>query len=83
MSTENDKIAAKEIEGLSEGQRGQMERNEKRIQELQEQVTSLKESIAESIREQLGTKRVIDGKPKAKGDQRTQQVRERQEVRTS
>eukprot|EP00326_Haptolina_ericina_P041692 CAMPEP_0181238832 /NCGR_PEP_ID=MMETSP1096-20121128/39575_1 /TAXON_ID=156174 ORGANISM="Chrysochromulina ericina, Strain CCMP281" /NCGR_SAMPLE_ID=MMETSP1096 /ASSEMBLY_ACC=CAM_ASM_000453 /LENGTH=53 /DNA_ID=CAMNT_0023334417 /DNA_START=21 /DNA_END=179 /DNA_ORIENTATION=+ len=31
LSSENDKISAKEIEGLSEGQRAQMTRNEDRI----------------------------------------------------
>ena len=47
LSSENDKISAKEIEGLSEGQRAQMTRNEDRIKELQEQVrTSGEQRIA-------------------------------------
>ena len=41
LSTENDKISAKEIDGLSEGQRGQMTRNEGRIKELQEQASAV------------------------------------------
>ncbi|KAL3895840.1 MAG: hypothetical protein SGPRY_013416, partial [Prymnesium sp.] len=66
LASENDRISAKELEGLSEGQRRQLERNESRIKELQEQVASLKETISESLREQLGaphlTAPIQDGK---------------------
>ena len=43
-----------QIDGLSEGQRSHVTRNEGRIKELQEQVASLKENIAETLREQIG-----------------------------
>ena len=71
LQAETERIQAKEFEGLSEGQSAQLRRNEERATELRQQVESLEEQIADSIREQLGTKRVLDSKPKGgKGGKR-------------
>jgi len=61
LAEETGRIAAKESEGLSAGQTAALGRNEARSSELAEQVESLKEQLAESIREQLGAvRRVLD-----------------------
>jgi len=62
LKLEVERIAAKEVDGLSEGQREQIDRNTKRLQELNDQVDSLKEQISESLRDQLGTRRMLDSK---------------------
>jgi hypothetical protein len=60
VSTETERIKSKSIEGLSEGQQAALGRNEERAKSLNEEMESLKDQIAEMIREQLGTKRAIE-----------------------
>ena len=62
LKTETERIAAKEIDGLSAGQSSQLERNSARLKELNDQMDSLKEQIAETLREQLGMGRILDGR---------------------
>ena len=56
LKQETERIAAKEVDGLSEGQQRQVERNTQRLTELTEQIDSLKDQISETIREQLSAK---------------------------
>ena len=60
LRVEVERIGAKEIDGLSEGQQRQVERNTGRLKELMEQIESLKEQISETIREQLGAGRAVE-----------------------
>eukprot|EP00965_Chrysotila_dentata_P167954 5545734-Pleurochrysis_carterae.AAC.1 len=61
LNLETERISAKEIEGLSEGQRAALERNEQRSRDLKHEIESLEDQISESIREQLGAKRALEG----------------------
>ena len=54
LSTESERISAKEIEGLSEGQTNALKRNEERSGVLRQEIETLQEQIGDSIREQLG-----------------------------
>ena len=68
LKQETERIAAKEVDGLSEGQQRQVERNTQRLTELTEQIDSLKDQISETIREQLsaGALGVVQkGRPRA------------------
>ena len=66
LAMETEKISAKEWEGLSEGQKTALGRNEARSTELKEQIASLQDQIADSIREQLGAKSALEGKKQPK-----------------
>ena len=59
---ETERIAAKEVEGLSEGQSAQIERNARALAQLSEQVESIKEQLSVTLRDQLGMRRMLDGK---------------------
>eukprot|EP00967_Tisochrysis_lutea_P010689 scaffold12213_cov30-Tisochrysis_lutea.AAC.1 len=62
LATETARISAKEAEGLSDGQAAALKRNEERSKALEEQLESLREQLADGIREQLGAVRnVIEG----------------------
>ena len=62
VKQETERIAAKEVEGLSEGQRAQIERNAQALAQLGEQVESIKEQLSVTLRDQLGMRRMLDGK---------------------
>ena len=73
LKQETERIAAKEIDGLSEGQQRQVERNTTRLSELSEQIEALKEQISETVRDQLGARSSVDdagGKGKKGGRRR-------------
>ena len=57
IQQELERIAAKEVDGLSEGQQRQVERNTARIKELDEQIGALQEQLSDTIRDQLGASR--------------------------
>jgi hypothetical protein len=59
---ETERIAAKEVDGLSEGQSAQIERNARALAQLSEQVESIKEQLSVTLRDQLGMRRMLDGK---------------------
>ncbi len=60
LSSEIERIAAKQLDGLSDGQSSHLERTKARATELSGQITSLKAELAETLREQLGTRRQIE-----------------------
>ena len=64
---ESDRIKAKEWEGLSEGQQAHKAKNAERVEALRQEIQSLQEQLAETLREQLGAKGALDlgGKSKA------------------
>lgn len=54
LTLETEKIQSKEWEGLSEGQKAQVSKNEARSETLKGEISALQDQIADSIREQIG-----------------------------